>query len=251
MDEIVTLDSGENDQFDPTGSDGGEVTPTCSSPTSDELTTNLDSQPAPVPIPVYLQRLMADYARQLRRAQGDPGPDAGSSTITDGTRSSITTTASPSGSAISTAAALSRSPSTVPSSASTELSPRSFSHLSSSSSATSAGAATLPPLVLPKPALDSIATVAAGATAAGVASGSVVASTSVVGTGTAPAASATIYTPNRRLEDVYSPPKQIAPEEDLLPPDNFAMVSSFIYRSSFPKKKNFPFLRSLGLKSVL
>ncbi|SGY66566.1 BQ5605_C004g02686 [Microbotryum silenes-dioicae] len=55
----------------------------------------------------------------------------------------------------------------------------------------------------------------------------------------------------RRLEDVYSPPKEIAPEEDLLPPENFAMVSSLIYRSSFPKRKNFPFLRSLRLKSVL
>ncbi|KAM0751613.1 protein-tyrosine phosphatase [Meredithblackwellia eburnea MCA 4105] len=40
-------------------------------------------------------------------------------------------------------------------------------------------------------------------------------------------------------------------EEALLPPQNFAMVSSFVYRSSFPARKNFPFLRSLGLKSVL
>lgn len=37
----------------------------------------------------------------------------------------------------------------------------------------------------------------------------------------------------------------------MLPPENFAMVTSFVYRSSFPKRKNFPFLKSLGLKSVL
>lgn len=43
-------------------------------------------------------------------------------------------------------------------------------------------------------------------------------------------------------------------EEDLhplQPPDNFAMVNSWLYRSSFPKKKHFPFLRTIGLKSVL
>ncbi|CBQ68604.1 related to SIW14-protein involved in actin filament organization [Sporisorium reilianum SRZ2] len=40
-------------------------------------------------------------------------------------------------------------------------------------------------------------------------------------------------------------------QEDLLPPDNFAMVNSYVYRSSFPKKKHFPFLRTLGLRSVL
>ncbi|SPO47106.1 related to SIW14 - protein involved in actin filament organization [Moesziomyces antarcticus] len=40
-------------------------------------------------------------------------------------------------------------------------------------------------------------------------------------------------------------------QEDLLPPDNFAMVNSHVYRSSFPKKKHFPFLRTLGLRSVL
>ncbi|CAO1629041.1 unnamed protein product [Parajaminaea phylloscopi] len=39
--------------------------------------------------------------------------------------------------------------------------------------------------------------------------------------------------------------------EPLRPPDNFAMVNSWLYRSSFPKKKHFPFLRKLGLKSVL
>lgn len=38
---------------------------------------------------------------------------------------------------------------------------------------------------------------------------------------------------------------------DLFPPDNFAMVNSWLYRSSFPKKKHFPFLKTLGLRSVL
>lgn len=37
----------------------------------------------------------------------------------------------------------------------------------------------------------------------------------------------------------------------LRPPENFAMVSPRLYRSSFPRKHNFPFLRSLGLKSVM
>ena len=41
------------------------------------------------------------------------------------------------------------------------------------------------------------------------------------------------------------------PSEILVPPSNFAMVESGIYRSGFPKKKNFPFLKRLGLKSVL
>ncbi|KAG0236423.1 hypothetical protein BGW42_003581 [Actinomortierella wolfii] len=40
-------------------------------------------------------------------------------------------------------------------------------------------------------------------------------------------------------------------QEDLCPPDNFNMVSTWIYRSSFPKKKHFPFLKKLGLKSIL
>ncbi|PWN46580.1 hypothetical protein IE53DRAFT_382773 [Violaceomyces palustris] len=40
-------------------------------------------------------------------------------------------------------------------------------------------------------------------------------------------------------------------DEELLPPDNFSMVNTWVYRSSFPKKKHFPFLRTLGLKSVL
>ncbi|BGP37102.1 tyrosine-protein phosphatase siw14 [Rhodotorula kratochvilovae] len=40
-------------------------------------------------------------------------------------------------------------------------------------------------------------------------------------------------------------------ETTLRPPENFAMVSPRLYRSSFPRTKNFPFLRSLGLKSVM
>lgn len=41
------------------------------------------------------------------------------------------------------------------------------------------------------------------------------------------------------------------PAEILVPPSNFAMVEAGIYRSGFPKKKNFPFLKRLGLKSIL
>jgi tyrosine-protein phosphatase SIW14 len=40
-------------------------------------------------------------------------------------------------------------------------------------------------------------------------------------------------------------------DELLSPPENFALIAKGVYRSSFPKKKNFPFLKSLGLKSVL
>ena len=29
------------------------------------------------------------------------------------------------------------------------------------------------------------------------------------------------------------------------------MVNTWVYRSSFPKKKHFPFLKTLGLRSVL
>ena len=35
------------------------------------------------------------------------------------------------------------------------------------------------------------------------------------------------------------------------PPVNFGMVSYRLYRSSFPQAENFPYLRRLGLKSVL
>eukprot|EP00128_Syssomonas_multiformis_P011185 Colp12_sorted_trinity150504_noHs@23074 len=39
--------------------------------------------------------------------------------------------------------------------------------------------------------------------------------------------------------------------EELIPSENFAMVNKGVYRSGFPKKKNFPFLKKLGLKSIL
>ncbi|CAN0075515.1 unnamed protein product [Discosporangium mesarthrocarpum] len=39
--------------------------------------------------------------------------------------------------------------------------------------------------------------------------------------------------------------------EDLNPPENFAMVDTGVYRSSFPMKKNFPFLKKLGLRTIL
>lgn len=38
---------------------------------------------------------------------------------------------------------------------------------------------------------------------------------------------------------------------ELFPPENLALVAPGIYRSSFPKKKNFPFLKRLGLSSIL
>jgi tyrosine-protein phosphatase SIW14 len=38
---------------------------------------------------------------------------------------------------------------------------------------------------------------------------------------------------------------------DLLAPENFALVEDGVYRSSFPRKKNCPFLRTLGLKTVI
>eukprot|EP01111_Echinosteliopsis_oligospora_P013313 TRINITY_DN4754_c1_g2_i1.p1 TRINITY_DN4754_c1_g2~~TRINITY_DN4754_c1_g2_i1.p1 ORF type:complete len:195 (+),score=50.28 TRINITY_DN4754_c1_g2_i1:25-609(+) len=37
----------------------------------------------------------------------------------------------------------------------------------------------------------------------------------------------------------------------LIPPLNFAMVAKGIYRSGYPNKKNHPFLKKLGLKSIL
>jgi len=39
--------------------------------------------------------------------------------------------------------------------------------------------------------------------------------------------------------------------EELIPCENINFVAKGIYRSAFPKKKNFPFLKKLGLKSVL
>ncbi|CAM9426173.1 unnamed protein product [Ectocarpus sp. 4 AP-2014] len=46
-------------------------------------------------------------------------------------------------------------------------------------------------------------------------------------------------------------PQQQEDQEDLFPPDNFSMVDAGIYRSSFPMKKHFPFLRKLGLRTIL
>ncbi len=37
----------------------------------------------------------------------------------------------------------------------------------------------------------------------------------------------------------------------LIPPLNFAMVAKGVYRSGYPNPKNFPFLKKLGLKSIL
>eukprot|EP00124_Ichthyophonus_hoferi_P002545 Ihof_evm7s177 gene=Ihof_evmTU7s177 len=37
----------------------------------------------------------------------------------------------------------------------------------------------------------------------------------------------------------------------LVPPMNFAMIASGVYRSGYPGKKNEPFLRNLGLKSII
>ncbi|GAA5892325.1 hypothetical protein JCM8208_001511 [Rhodotorula glutinis] len=49
-----------------------------------------------------------------------------------------------------------------------------------------------------------------------------------------------------------APSDEPEPDADTLrPPENFAMVSPKLYRSSFPRDKHFPFLRSLGLKSVM
>lgn len=39
--------------------------------------------------------------------------------------------------------------------------------------------------------------------------------------------------------------------DPLIPPDNFAMVWKGIYRSAYPAKKNLPFLRTIGIRSVL
>ncbi|KAJ1627510.1 tyrosine phosphatase family-domain-containing protein [Pavlovales sp. CCMP2436] len=39
--------------------------------------------------------------------------------------------------------------------------------------------------------------------------------------------------------------------QQLVPPENFAMVWKGIYRSGFPTKKNLPFLRTIGIRSVL
>lgn len=40
-------------------------------------------------------------------------------------------------------------------------------------------------------------------------------------------------------------------EDELIVPENFARVEPGVYRSSFPRSKNIPFLKTLGLKSVI
>eukprot|EP00761_Pharyngomonas_kirbyi_P001757 gb/GECH01001761.1/.p1 GENE.gb/GECH01001761.1/~~gb/GECH01001761.1/.p1 ORF type:complete len:174 (+),score=33.98 gb/GECH01001761.1/:1-522(+) len=40
-------------------------------------------------------------------------------------------------------------------------------------------------------------------------------------------------------------------QDILIPPLNFSMVAPGIYRSGYPNKKNFPFLKKIGLKSIL
>lgn len=37
----------------------------------------------------------------------------------------------------------------------------------------------------------------------------------------------------------------------LIPPQNFAMVAKGVYRAGYPNPKNFPFLKKLGLKSIM
>jgi tyrosine-protein phosphatase SIW14 len=39
--------------------------------------------------------------------------------------------------------------------------------------------------------------------------------------------------------------------EMMIPPLNFSMVIPGVYRSGYPSKKNFPFLKKIGLKSIL
>ena len=46
-------------------------------------------------------------------------------------------------------------------------------------------------------------------------------------------------------------PFQQLPRLLYTPPVNFGMVNHHLYRSSFPQPENFPYLRRLGLKSVL
>ena len=44
---------------------------------------------------------------------------------------------------------------------------------------------------------------------------------------------------------------QSASNGPLVPPLNFAMVSPGIYRSGYPNVKNLPFLKRLGLRSMV
>jgi tyrosine-protein phosphatase SIW14 len=51
-------------------------------------------------------------------------------------------------------------------------------------------------------------------------------------------------------EEVVSDEEEEVPNL-LIPPLNFAMVAKGVYRSGYPNQKNFPFLKKLGLKSIL
>lgn len=200
--------------------DAREASPLSASPGSEPS----PAEPAP---PAFLRRLMDDYARQLRLAQGECADSeqknghAGPTSVLD-------------------RAGASYSYSTSSASSMTDVSPRSFSHYAGStssmssvgSSAVYAASPTL--LTLPRATLDEPAV-----------------ATAHPHTSSKTGSSTPVYTPAQRLENVYSLPKEVALDEPLLPPQNFAIVSSFVYRSSFPTRKNFPFLRSLGLKSVL
>jgi hypothetical protein len=60
-------------------------------------------------------------------------------------------------------------------------------------------------------------------------------------------------TPSRRRSKSHYESALTNPLPRILysPPTNFGMVTHNLYRSSFPQKENFPYLRKLGLKSVL
>lgn len=71
-----------------------------------------------------------------------------------------------------------------------------------------------------------------------------------------PPSPTTTATSHLSLETTATHPSPIAPiplvdDGTLLAPENFATVSTDLYRSSFPRKQHFPFLKNLGLKSVM
>lgn len=65
------------------------------------------------------------------------------------------------------------------------------------------------------------------------------------------ASSRSSFTPLRNMTNANSLTTTSSTSTPLVPPDNFAMVNTWVYRSSFPKKKHFPFLKTLGLRSIL
>lgn len=71
-----------------------------------------------------------------------------------------------------------------------------------------------------------------------------------------PPSPTTTATSHLSLETTATHPSPIAPiplvdDGTLQAPENFATVSTDLYRSSFPRKQHFPFLKNLGLKSVM